>query len=132
MIMNAAKAALLLLVVAAGVSAADRDRPAEGIPAVLKGFQGMMSGKLLKKGEETLVFKVGKVMKVWKGNEAEDPGKAVGQTLVLSLKRLSDHHRERIMANYRGLKEGDDIELEAFDLGEKALCVNEWLRKSGS
>ena len=127
-----ARTGVLLLALAAVALAADNAGQAETIPASLKGFQGMMSGKLLKKGEKTLVFRVEKVMKVWEGNRAEEPGKAIGQTLVLSLEKLSAHHRERILTNYRGLKEGETIELEAFDLGGKTLCVNEWLRRCGN
>jgi len=114
------------------VSGAEKDKPQEIIPAELRGFQGMMKGKLLKKGETFIVFKVEAIMKVWKGNKAENPKEAVGQTLILNLKKVSDHHRGRIMKNFRGLKKGDQIELEAFDLGEKTLCIKEWLQKAPS
>jgi len=102
-----------------------------GIPAELKGFRGMMSGKLVEKGQASIVFKVGKIMRVWKGNEAENPKAAVGKTLTLNLNKVSDHHRERIMKNFRGLKRGDRIEVEAFDLGSDTLCIKEWLKKAG-
>ncbi len=103
----------------------------EGIPAELKGFRGMMSGTLIEKGNASVVFKVGRIMKVWKGNEAEAPREAVGKTLTLSLGKVSDHHRDRIMKNFRGLERGDKIEVEAFDLGGKRLYVKEWLKKAG-
>ena len=117
-----------------GVLAASSGRvhAGEAIPAALKGFQGMMSGKLTKKGETMIAFKISKIMKKWKGNKAENPGAAVGETIVLTLKDISAHHRERLMKNYRGLKVGDDIELEAFDLGGKYLAVKEWLKKVGA
>ena len=109
---------------------ADEQRQAkDGIPAELKGFQGMMRGALLKKGDAQLVIKLKKITKVWKGNKAENPKKAVGAELTLNLKKLSDHHRERIMADFASLKEGDKIDLEAFDLGDQTLCIREWLRK---
>ena len=60
----------------------------------------------------------------------ENPEKAVGRTFSLSLEKVSEHHGKKIMDSYRGLKEGDRIELEAFDLGEKTLCVKEWLQKA--
>ena len=114
----------------ATLAKADEQRQAkDGIPAELKGFQGMMRGALLKKGDAQLVIKLKKITKVWKGNKAENPKKAVGVELTLNLKKVSDHHRERIMANFASLKEGDKIELEAFDLGEQTLCIKEWLRK---
>ena len=101
----------------------------ERIPPELKGFQGMMSGKLTKKGETMIAFKVGKIMKKWKGNRAENPGAAVGKTIILTLEKVTAHHAERILKNYRGLKVGEDIELEAFDVGGEFLAVNEWLKK---
>jgi len=116
---------------AAAVFGAEKDKPKATIPAELKGFQGMMKGKLAKKGKAFIVVKVEEIMKVWEGNKAEDPKKAVGRTLTLNLKKVSDHHRDRIMKNFRGLKKGDQIELEAFDLGEKTLCIKEWLQKAG-
>ena len=101
----------------------------QGIPPELKGFKGMMTGKLLEKGEATLVFKVDGIKRVWKGNKAENPKKAVGKTLLLNLDKVSSHHEGRVMKNFRGLKKGDRIELEAFDLGGKSLSIKEWLKK---
>ena len=91
----------------------------------------MMSGRLVKKDAKTLVFRVEKIMRKWKGNRAANPKAAVGQTLTLNLGNVSAHHGARIMQNYRGMKEGDAIELEAFDLGGETLAVKEWLRKIG-
>jgi hypothetical protein len=34
------------------------------------------------------------------------------------------------MENFQGLSVGDQIEFEVFDLGEKTLCIKEWLRKA--
>ncbi len=108
------------------------EKPRKGIPAGLNGFQGMMRGKLVKKGDGLLVFRVDKIMRLWKGNKAENPQGAVGQTITLNLTRIGAHHRERLMRNYRGLKEGDLIELEAFDRGDPVLSVNESLKKAGA
>ena len=101
----------------------------QGIPPELKGFKGMMTGKLLEKGEASLVFKVDGIKKVWKGNKAENPKKAVGKKILLNLDKVSIHHEGRVTKNYRGLKKGDRIELEAFDLGGKSLSIKEWLKK---
>jgi len=120
------------ILIPAGALAQDTAKPEEGIPAELKGFQGMMTGKLIKKGDTSLVFKVEKIMKVWKGNKAENPKKAVGKILKLNLAKVSDHHSSRIMKHFQNMKEGDQIELEAFDLGQKTLCIKEWLRKVGA
>ena len=112
------------------ILAEEKDESQQAIPAELRGFQGMMSGKLLKKDKKSFLFKVEKIMKVWKGNKAENPERAIGQRLSLNLNKVSEHHGGRIMKNYRELKEGDQIELEAFDLGQETLCVKEWLRKA--
>jgi hypothetical protein len=112
-------------------SAGEDDGSGEGIPAALKGFRGMMSGRLVEKGESSIVFKAAKIMKVWKGNKAENPEKAVGETMALSLEKVSAHHGERIMKNFRALKAGDRIEVEAFDLGGDRLFIKEWLKKAG-
>jgi hypothetical protein len=104
----------------------------DGIPAALEGFKGMMSGTLVKKGDGSLVFKVGKIMKVWKENKAERPETAVGETLTLSLERITAHHKERIMKAYQEMKAGDAIEVEAFDEGGKRLYLKEWLKKAGA
>lgn len=123
--------ALVLNLVAMCALAADTKEAGPGIPPELKGFKGMMTGELIEKGETTLVFKVSTIKKVWKANQAEQPGKAAGKTLTVNLKQVSAHHRARIMENFRALRKGDAIELELFDLGEKTLCVKEWLRKAG-
>ena len=112
----------------AGEEAGDSE-PVRGIPTALKGFQGMMAGKLVKKAEKAFLFKAEKIKRVWKGNRAEKPQDAIGLTFGLSLTKLTPHHGERIWKNYRGLKVGDAIELEAFDLGGDLLFVKEWLRK---
>ena len=112
------------------VAAAEKAKPKQTIPAEFKGFKGMMSGKLVKKGKTTLQFKVDKIMKVWEGNKAENPKAAIGKTITLNLDKVCDHHRKTIMKNYRELKNGDQIELEAFDLGGKTLSVKEWLKKT--
>jgi len=101
------------------------------IPTSLRGFQGMMSGRLVKKGSTSFVFKVEKIMKTWKGNRAANPKAAVGETLTLSLGKVTAHHGSRIMRNYQGMEAGDAIELEAFDLGGGTLAVKEWLKKVG-
>ena len=82
---------LVTLLCSLNVFAAEQDL----IPAELKGFRGMMSGTLLKKGDTTLDFNVGKVTKVWRQNRAEHPERAVGQTITLSLGEVSAHHKKR-------------------------------------
>ena len=101
-----------------------------GIPAELKGFQGMVTGKVIEKSGKSFSIEIASVKKVWKNNRAENPSKAKGKVVKASLDKVSDHHGEKIMKNFRELKEGDKIEVELFDLGEKSLCVKEWLREA--
>ena len=102
----------------------------EGIPSELKGFKGMMVGKLVEKREKALVFRVDSIKKTWKGNKAENPKKAIGKTILLNLEKVSGHHNNRIIKNFKTLKNGDQIELEAFDMGQKTLGIKEWLKKT--
>ena len=89
----------------------------------------MMKGKLVAKKETSFVFKIEKIKKTWKGNKAADASKSIGKSITLSLSEVSSHHGGRIMSNYRKMKKGDQIELEAFDLEETNLCIKEWLKK---
>lgn len=106
------------------------DTQKASIPPELKGFRGMMIGELLEKKETSLVFKVEKIKKTWKGNRAKNPRKAIGKSITLSLDKINRNHNGRIMKNYRDMKAGDRIELEAFDLEESTLCIKEWLKKT--
>ena len=117
--------------VAFDCAAAEKTRAVNAIPGFLKGFKGMMTGTLVKKGESSFTFKGSGIKKVWKANTAKHPEKAVGMTLTLNLNRISAHHRKKILKNYAELKNGDEIELEAFDLGDRTLSVMEWLKKTG-
>ena len=90
-----------------------------------------MNGKLIQKKELSFSFRVDRIMKTWKANKAENPKKAVGKTVVLNLEKLSQRHRAEIMKNFELMKNGDQIEVEAFDLGANTLSVKEWLKKAG-
>ena len=90
----------------------------------------MVTGELVKKqGADQLDVKISGIKRTWKGNEAEQPDKAVGKILTVDLSEVSDHHGERIRKEFAALKVGDAIEVELFDLGKKTLIVKEWLKK---
>lgn len=121
---------LALSLVIPTLNAAEGDS-ASGIPPELKGFEGMVTGELIEKhGKNRLEFKVSGIKRVWKGNQAEQPESAVGKVLTVDLSEVSDHHGERIRKEFKGLRAGDAIEVELFDLGKKRLCVKEWLKKT--
>ena len=105
--------------------------PTSEVTEALKGFRGMMVGELVEKGDNEFSFKVQKIKKVWKKNKAENPEKAIGQTITLSLTELVEKHKERILKNYEEMNVGDKIVAEAFDTGGEVLFVKEWLRKAG-
>jgi len=106
----------------------NQDAPA--VPAELNGFRGIMTGKLVEKGDKAFVFEIQKIKKVWKANKAEQPEKAVGQKVTINFNKVIEHHREKIMANYAAMSAGDSIEVEAFDEDGKFLSVKELLRKA--
>ena len=100
-----------------------------GILPELKGFQGMMSGQVVKKGTDSFTFKVGKITRKWRHNKAEKPEAAIGKVITISLKKIPKHHHERVMKDYANLKNGDALVLDAEDLGQSTLCVLEELKK---
>ena len=104
--------------------------PKSEVTEALKGFRGMMVGKLVEKGEDEFVFLVQKIKKVWKKNKAENPEKAIGQEVTISLTELVEKHKERVLKNYAEMEVGDIIVAEAFDTGGETLFAKEWLRKA--
>lgn len=61
---------------------------------------------------------------------AEKPRPAIGKVITISLKKTPTHHRERVLKDYAGLKNGDALELDAEDLGQRTLCVLGSLEKA--
>ena len=97
-----------------------------GLPDGLKGFCGMVVGKIISKGEREFVLKVEKVIRVWKNNKAKEPESAVGKELTLKIRRRSKAMVEALA----GLKVGDRVVAEALNLeGDILVCV-ETLRKA--
>lgn len=107
-------------------------KPVEGIPEALKGFQGMMSGTLVKKDASSLVFKVEKILRTWEHNKAKEPQAAIGLAITLNFSGMIPREKTKLMGNYREMKPGDSIELDAADQGGRALTIQESLNKIGA
>ena len=68
---------LFVLILCAGMV---RDARA-GLPESLKGFSGMVHGKIISKGEGHIMLQVTKVIRVWKNNKASNPDALKGKTV---------------------------------------------------
>ena len=64
---------------------AARDAAEEGLPDGLKGFSGQVRGVVTAKGDRnTFDFKVGRLLRTWKNNKAENPELIVGRTVLVA------------------------------------------------
>jgi ferric-dicitrate binding protein FerR (iron transport regulator) len=98
-----------------------------GGPAALRGFRGILVGRVLAKSQRTLAITVKEVKRQWKQSRAERPEAAVGRALIVHVRkptRLLERHLDTL----RGLRAGDWVEVEVFEQ-EGALEVVELLRK---
>ncbi len=107
-----------------------RDAPQGPIPAGLRGFQGILFGKIAEKNADrgTFTLLVQKVGRVWERNRAENADSAVGKSLPVELRResrLVDQHRQTL----EKLNNGDTVEVEVFHVKDGVLSVMELLRK---
>jgi hypothetical protein len=104
---------------------------AEGsIPQGLRGFRGILLGRIMEKNDDhgTFVLRVQRVGRVWEQNRAENAEAAIGRSLRVELhreSRLLGDHRETLQE----LKSGDLVEVEVFHLKDGVLSVMELLRK---
>ncbi len=114
-------------------SAGDEDRvdaPQGAIPVGLRGFKGILFGKIAEKNDQqgTFVLSVQKVGRVWQQNKAQNAEEAVGKALPVELhreSRLLGQHQEVL----RKLQDGDVVEVELFHVKDNILSVMELLRK---
>jgi hypothetical protein len=111
-----------------------REREREGdrvalprLPDSLAGFQGVLSGEVVRKLDRGFVLRLGKVGQVWDGNKAENPRAAVGKTMVVMI-RPEEGGGENFMRVLRGLRVGQRVLVEAFHLEGEHLTVVEQLR----
>ncbi len=99
-------------------------RAAEGT----RGFRGILGGTLVEKGETSFLVNVNRVVKVFKGNDADRPERLVGTQVKLTL-RWRGRLNERLARILRELKAGDRIEVGAFHLEGNVFAAVEVLKK---
>ena len=111
---KAAVFALAVLAASVGLKAlAD-----EALPDGLKRFSGQVRGVVTAKGEaNTIQFKVGRLLPVWKGSEAEKPELILGRTVTVGSQRkiVADgvvHFSEIHVAFLKKLEVGQELTLE--------------------
>ncbi len=67
---------------AGGIALAEGRRDARpSLPQDVVGFSGQVRGIVISKGDGVFMFKVGRVLKTWKGSKARKPGALVGMTI---------------------------------------------------
>ncbi len=100
------------------------NRAAEGT----RGFRGILGGTLVEKGEASFLVNVNRVVKVFKGDDADRPERLVGTQAKFTL-RWRGRLNERFARVLRELKAGDRIEVGAFHLEGNVFAAVEVLRK---
>ncbi len=118
-----------------------KEKPKSSLPEGVHGFSGMVRGLVVAKGDKnTFKFKVGKVLKVWKGNKAKRAKALVGQTVKIGPRweKRDGHWRENELhvLFIRKLKPGHEVNLEIvnqegdhFSILELAGVQREWAKK---
>lgn len=100
--------------ITAGQITADESALPEGV----RGFSGNVRGLVVAKGERnTFSFKVARVLQVWDGNKATEPGALVGRTVTVGPRWVKGdngkwHPLERHVAFIRGLTADQEMNLE--------------------
>ncbi|QEG01593.1 Regulatory protein BlaR1 [Stieleria maiorica] len=100
--------------------------PSSGFPDGMKGFRGILRGKLINKDVEkgTLVFEADRATRTWKANRASDTDSCRGRQFLVT--GISGKWIDVLIT----LKTGDLIEVEAFhNSGEHLDFIAEWLKK---
>ncbi len=115
------------LVLCLSVSAlADYDK----LPKGMKGFSGMVRGKVVSKEKNGIVIKVEKILKLWKGNKAENPESAVGKKLLVMPRWVKGddgkwHPYELHVRFIKYIKVGQTIDIEIVNEEADALHILE-------
>ena len=112
--MRACFCAVVVLALAAGLPAA---QAADPLPEGAKGFAGMITGKVITKGDAQVVVEVSKIDRVWKHNKAENPASLIGRRVTIRIVPQVYEKKEGYLVRVRQffglLKAGDS---ESFDV----------------
>lgn len=135
--MAVAAVAILLAVVVQSVGAGVNGREAardlraslgSSLPEGLRGFRGVMVGRIVRKDERSFVLRVNEVTRVAEQNQASRPESAVG--MQLTIVAPPDPRTARQYLGVLGtLKVGDRVSVGAIHLGGDSLAAVEELRK---
>jgi len=117
---------ILAALVLSAIVFAGEEAKETAVPDGVRGFQGMVAGTIVKKGEREFILKVEKLLRVWKGNKAAKPEEIVGHEIRVTLKEKQEH----LLKALAELKEGDRIECEPFHLAGNSFVAVETLRKA--
>jgi hypothetical protein len=98
----------------------EKKAPKPFLPEGMKGFSGMLTGKVVEKGKNGFVLEVQAVLKVWKGNRAKNPKSAIGKKLLINVqwrkgKNGTWHPDESHLRFVRTLRIGEAIEIEVIN-----------------
>ncbi len=115
-------------------------KPKPELPDGMKGFCGVLEGKVVGKFEHGFLLKVRRVVRLWKGNKAKNPRSAVGKELLINVQwEKGRGGKWRPVAAHvkfvRSLKKGEKIRIEVInDEGERLHILElseEQLRRAG-
>ena len=98
------------------------------LPEGFAGFRGQLRGALLSKTENTFVLKVDQILREWKPSTATNAQAAVGKELTITIKP-NDRFTGQFLKTLAGLKTGDVVEVEAFNLEGALLTAIEVFKK---
>lgn len=99
------------------------------LPEGMKGFRGVLVGKILRKLDRGFVLSVERVTKVWEHNKADRPEAAVGKELIITI-RADDELGGRFLRTLRNLETGERVLVEAFHFEGNHLSVVEQLQRA--
>lgn len=110
-------AAAVAVLVLGGLAHAEGDKKDGGDG--LAGFSGQVRGVVTAKNDDgTIDFKVARIVKLWKGNEAKNAESLVGQTIKVAPGAADNKERNALHVRYiASLKVEDEITLELTNKG---------------
>ena len=111
------------------------------IPDGMKGFSGMVRGKVVAKVDKGFVLKIEKILKLWDGNKAKNPKSAIGKKFLVGPRWVKGdngkwHPYELHVLFIRKLEVGQNIVIEIvhqeghkFNMLELNGEQREWAKK---
>jgi hypothetical protein len=97
----------------------DVQRPREGDSAegegnrdAVSGFSGSVEGEVTAVGENIFALRVTRVVRVWRGNRARNPGALAGMLIIVGPRQTEAGPSERHLAFIRTLEKGQELRIE--------------------